>query len=271
MQHKFITFIGGGNMAQAIIFGLLQQGYPAHKLMVCDPNPSRRDIFAARGIMVSDNNIEAAIRAEVVLLAVKPQMMEAVCLPLQAVDFSHKLLISIAAAISLQRLHDLLPSAANIVRVMPNTPALVSAGMSGLFAAPSLAQDLKDFAEALLAAVGKTCWLAQESDMHKITAASGSSPAYFFAFMEAMQLMLMDSGIDENMARLLVQQSALGAAKMAEQNPQISLSLLRENVTSKGGTTAAALAVFNRCGLDDMVKQAMAACIARSQEMEKLF
>ncbi len=271
MQHKLITFIGGGNMAQAIVFGLLKRGYPAQQIIVCDPNEDRRALFAARGTQVSADNLTSAQRAEVVLLAVKPQVMAEVCAPLSALDFSDKLLISIAAAISVQRLTALLPSAQHIVRVMPNTPALVSEGMAGLFAAPSVSQEFKTFAEELLNAVGKTCWVAQEEDMHAVTAASGSSPAYFFLFMEAMQRALTEMGLDEENSRLLVQQSALGAAKMVTENPQSSLAVLRENVTSKGGTTAAALAVFNQQNLTQTVQQAMQACVARSQEMEKLF
>ncbi|HBO37060.1 MAG TPA: pyrroline-5-carboxylate reductase [Pasteurellaceae bacterium] len=271
MQHKLITFIGGGNMAQAIVFGLLKQGYPAKQIIVCDPNAERRAIFAEKGVQVSDNNEQSASRAEAVLLAVKPQVLAEVCHSLNTVDFSAKLVISIAAAISIKRLTALLPSAQNIVRVMPNTPALVSEGMAGLFAEPSLPQAFRTFAEDLLNAVGKSCWVTQEEDMHGITAGSGSSPAYFFLFMEAMQKALKEIGFSEENSRLLVQQSALGAAKMVAENPQLALTTLRENVTSKGGTTAAALTVFNERDLTQTVQQAMQACIARSQEMEKLF
>lgn len=271
MQHKLIAFIGGGNMAQAIVFGLLKRGYPAQQIIVCDPNEERRTLFAEQGTQVSADNLASVQRAEVVLLAVKPQVMTEVCSPLKQANFQHKWLISIAAAISIEKLTALLPSAKNIVRVMPNTPALVSEGMAGLFAVPSVSQEFKTFAEDLLNAVGKTCWVAQEADMHAVTAASGSSPAYFFLLMQAMQQALTEMGFDENTSRLLIQQSALGAAKMAIDNPQLSLASLRENVTSKGGTTAAALAVFNQQNLTQTVQQAMQACVARSQEMEKLF
>ncbi|WP_373100864.1 MULTISPECIES: pyrroline-5-carboxylate reductase [Pasteurellaceae] len=271
MQHKLIAFIGGGNMAQAIVFGLLKKGYPAQQIIVCDPNQDRRDIFAAQGVQVSDDNLAAATRAEAVLLAVKPQVIGAVCAPLSAVNFADKLLISIAAAVPVARLQALLPGARHIVRVMPNTPAFVSAGMAGLFAEPNLPQPLKAFAQELLNAVGESCWVEKESDMHLITAASGSSPAYFFLFMEAMQNALTEMGLTETDARLLVQQSAFGAAKMAAENPALSFAQLRQNVTSKGGTTAAALAVFTQHDLEQTVRQAIRACVQRSQEMEKLF
>lgn len=273
MQQKSICFIGGGNMAQAIVFGLLKQGYAPQKIMVCDPNQEKRELFQQHGVLATENHQQALAEAEVVVLAVKPQIAAQVCQQIQqsAVDFSHRLLISIMAAIPLQRLRELLPSARHIVRVMPNTPALVSAGMSGLFAPVQLKAEFKQFAADLLSAVGEICWLENEAEMHAVTAASGSSPAYFFLFMQAMQQALLKMNLDEQQARLLVQQSALGAAKMVVQNPQLSLQQLRENVTSKGGTTAAAIAVFEQQQLNQIVEQAMQACVQRSQEMEKLF
>ena len=271
MQQKSICFIGGGNMAQAIVFGLLKKSYTANLITVCDRNESKRKLFAEQGVNTTTDPAQGAAQADVVVLAVKPQSAAETCITLSAVDFSDKLVISIMAAISTQRLTALLPTAQNIVRVMPNTPSLVSEGMAGLFAQSSVAAELQSFAEELLNAVGKTCWVTAENDMHKVTAASGSSPAYFFLFMEAMQHALLNMGLTEKQARELIQQSAFGAAKMVVDNPQTSLTTLRENVTSKGGTTAAALAVFNDKHLVDTVEQAMLACVARSKEREMLF
>ncbi|MBN6063133.1 pyrroline-5-carboxylate reductase [Aggregatibacter actinomycetemcomitans] len=271
MQHKLVTFIGGGNMAQAIVFGLLKRGYPADKIIVCDPNEEKRDLFAQKGVRTAMDNVAAAAQADVVLLAVKPQMLADVCAPLSAVDFQRKLVISIAAAISLARLTALLPSAQSIVRVMPNTPALVGEGMAGLFAAKNTSENDRTFAQDLLSAVGKTLWLDSEEQMHAVTAASGSSPAYFFQLLEAMQQGLQQMGLNEQQARELVQQAMLGSAKMVVENPQLELAILRQNVTSKGGTTAAALNVFNQHQFNDIVQQAMQACVARSKEMEILF
>ena len=254
MQHKLIAFIGGGNMAQAIILGLLKQGYPAEQIIVNDPNEEKKAFFANLGVATSENNVESVIKAEVVLLAVKPQMMADVCLPLSAVDFSDKLLISIAAGISTERLNALIPSANAVVRAPKNT-----------------SENHRTFAQDLLGAVGRTVWVDDETQMHAVTAASGSSPAYFFLMLEAMQQALIKMNIDEKTARELVQQSMLGAAKMVIENPQIALSTLRENVTSKGGTTAAALAVFDAQHLNQTIEQAMQACLSRSQEMETLF
>ncbi|ABR75116.1 pyrroline-5-carboxylate reductase [Actinobacillus succinogenes] len=271
MSHKSLYFIGGGNMAQAIVFGLLKQGYPADKITVCDRNQAKRDLFAAQGVRITQNPETAAVQAEIVVLAIKPQAAAELAQSLSAVDFSDKLLISIMAAIPVRRLTALFPTVRYIVRVMPNTPALVSAAMSGLFAPENVPDELKRQAAALLTAVGEICWVEKESDMHIVTAASGSSPAYFFLFMEAMQQTLLTMGLTDEQARKLIQQSALGAAKMAIENPQTPLSLLRENVTSKGGTTAAALAVFNEHQFARTLQLAMQACVARSQEMEKLF
>ena len=143
--------------------------------------------------------------------------------------------------------------------------------MAGLFADKNTPEIDRTFAEDLLSAVGKTTWVTNEDHMHAVTAASGSSPAYFFQFLEAMQQGLMEMGLDENQSRELVQQAMLGSAKLVIENPQTALSTLRENVTSKGGTTAAALNVFNQHQFNNIIKQAMQACVARSQEMEKLF
>ncbi|WP_454901960.1 pyrroline-5-carboxylate reductase [Aggregatibacter sp.] len=271
MQHKLVCFIGGGNMAQAIVFGLLKQAYPADKIIVCDPNEEKRALFAQKGVRTLTDNVAAVGQAEVVLLAVKPQVLADVCAPLSAVDFSDKLLISIAAGISVARLIALLPTAHAVVRVMPNTPALVGEGMAGLFAAKNTSENDRTLAQDLLSAVGKTLWVASEEHMHAVTAASGSSPAYFFQFLEAMQQGLIDMGLSANNARELVQQAMLGSAKMVLENPQVDLSTLRQNVTSKGGTTAAALNVLDQHQFNDIVQQAMQACVARSKEMETLF
>ena len=271
MQHKLIAFIGGGNMAQAIVFGLLKQAYPADKIIVCDPNEEKRALFAQKGVRTSTDNVAAVAQAEVILLAVKPQVLAEVCSPLSAVDFSDKLLISIAAGISVKRLTAFLPTAQSVVRVMPNTPALVGEGMAGLFAAKNTSENDHTLAQDLLSAVGKTLWVASEEHMHAVTAASGSSPAYFFQFLEAMQQGLIEMGLSADNARELVQQAMLGSAKMVVENPQLDLSTLRQNVTSKGGTTASALNVLNQYQFNDIVQQAMQACVARSKEMETLF
>tara|TARA_Y100001956_G_C4128436_1_gene191821 strand:+ start:4980 stop:5798 length:819 start_codon:yes stop_codon:yes gene_type:complete len=272
MEQKKITFIGAGNMARSIIAGLVASGYPAKLITATDPNQEQRDFLANQyGINTEADNFTAAKEADAIVLAVKPQLMELVGGGLHDVDFSHKLVISIAAGISAQRLDEMLGAKLNLVRVMPNTPALVSKGMSGLFAPQHVCEQDKQFAADLMGAVGKVCWVEHESGINNVIAAAGSAPAYFFLFMEAMQAEAIAQGFDADTARLLVQQSALGAAEMVVANPEIELSTLREQVTSKGGTTAEALRTFNEHQLSDIVAKAMQAAVARAEEMEALF
>lgn len=270
MNHLKLAFIGTGNMAFAIIQGLLKSGYPASQILACNKsNAARRAELQAVGIHTELTNQAAVAEADVVVLAVKPQVMAEVCAEFSGLDFSNKLVISVAAGISVARLEQLLPSAKNIVRTMPNTPALIGEGLTGLFAKPTVNSTACTFAETLMSAVGKCYWVQEEAQLNHIIALTGSSPAYFFRFMEAMQAEALKMGFSEADARLLVQQAALGAAKLVAANPDISLSTLRENVTSKGGTTAQALAVFEQAKLGETVSSAMQAAIARAQEMEK--
>ncbi len=272
MEQKKITFIGAGNMARSIIAGLVASGYPASFITATDPNQEQRDFLSKQyGINTQADNLIAANDADVIVLAVKPQLMEVVAQGLQEVDYRHKLVISIAAGINAARLNDMFGATLNLVRVMPNTPALVGLGMSGLYAPDHVTQSDKTFAAYLLEAVGKVCWVEQESGINNVIAAAGSAPAYFFLFMEAMQQEAIAQGFDKQTARLLVEQSALGAAQMVVDNQETELSTLREQVTSKGGTTAEALRTFNEHQLQDIVAKAMQAAVIRAEEMEKLF
>lgn len=270
MQHKKIAFIGAGNMAFAIISGLIKSGYPANQIIARNKsNETRRSQLRAMGVQVDLSNLDAVTQADVVILAVKPQMMAEVCGEFAQVDFRAKWVISVAAGISVARLEQLLPTATNIVRTMPNTPSLIGEGIAGLFAKKSVEPAACQFAEQLLSAVGKCYWVETEAEINQIIAITGSSPAYFFKFMEAMQEAAIKMGFSEQDARYLVQSAALGAAKMVVENPEVTLATLRENVTSKGGTTAQALAVFEQRELNATVEQAMNAAIKRAEEMEK--
>lgn len=272
MEQKKITFIGAGNMARSIIAGLVASGYPANLITATDPNEEQRSFLTKTyGINTEADNLVAAKNADAIVLAVKPQLMEVVATGLTGTDYSDKLVISIAAGISAQRLNEMFGATLNLVRVMPNTPALVGRGMSGLFAPEHVSEQEKAFAASLLEAVGKVCWVEKESGINNVIAAAGSAPAYFFLFMEAMQAEAIAQGFDKDTARLLVQQSALGAAEMVIANTDTELSTLREQVTSKGGTTAEALRTFNEHQLSDIVAKAMQAAVARAEEMEKLF
>ncbi|WP_127958677.1 pyrroline-5-carboxylate reductase [Serratia microhaemolytica] len=273
MQQRKISFIGAGNMARAIIAGLVESGYRAELITVCAPSAERRDALARDyGVLTSADNISAAQAADVLVLAVKPQVMASVCQALRgAVDFSAKLVLSIAAGVSIDRFYQLLGDGLNIVRIMPNTPALIGKGMSGLYAPEQVDQQDRDYVTDLMHAVGKVCWLEQETAINAVIAAAGSAPAYFFLFMAAMQQQAEQMGFSSQTARQLVQQAAIGAAALAEANPEISLETLREQVTSKGGTTAEAVRVFTEQQLSTTVAQAMQAAVTRAQQMETLF
>ncbi|NLS12882.1 pyrroline-5-carboxylate reductase [Vibrio sp. SM6] len=272
MEQKTIAFIGAGNMARSIIAGLVASGYPAALITATDPNDAQREQLAQQyGVNTTADNVTAATDADVVVLAVKPQLMETVTKEFQTIDCSGKLIISIAAGISAARLDEMFAQPLNLVRVMPNTPALLGFGMSGLYAASHVSDANKTFAQNLLEAIGKVCWVEHEAGINNVIAAAGSAPAYFFLFMEAMQAEAMAQGFDKATARLLVEQSALGAAQMVIGNPEIELGTLREQVTSKGGTTAEALRTFNEHHLSEIVARAMQAAVTRAEEMEKLF
>lgn len=273
MLYRKICFIGAGNMAGAIISGLVENGYPADLISVCAPSTTRRDVLAQKyGVKSSDDNIHCAKEADVVVLAVKPQLMAEVCKPLhEHVDFSAKLVLSIAAGISVARFCEMLGASLNIVRIMPNTPSLVGKGLSGLYAPDYVSQQDREYSSDLMGSVGKICWVETEAGINHIIATAGSAPAYFFLFMEAMQAEAERLGFSPETARMLVEQAASGATALVAASPDKPLSQLRENVTSKGGTTFEALRTFNEQKLPETVSLAMQAAIARAQEMEKLF
>lgn len=273
MQYRKIAFIGAGNMARAIIAGLVAGGYPATSISVCAPSSKNRDALAAEyGVISRADNIACAQAADVIVLAVKPQLMAQVCQPLrEQINFSGKLVLSIAAGILVSRFYQMLGEPLDLVRIMPNTPALVGKGMSGLYAPEQVSQQDRDYASRLMSSVGKTCWVEDESGINGVIAAAGSAPAYFFLFMDAMQQEAQRMGFSQQTARELVEQAAMGAATLAAANPGVPLTTLREQVTSKGGTTAEALRVFNEHHLPAIVAKAMQAAVSRAQEMEASF
>lgn len=275
MQHKrTLAFIGAGNMSRSIIAGLIQAGYPAGRIIAANPSRPKLDELADQfGIRITQNNAEAAREADVIVLAVKPQLMAAMLEALVAElgSLAGKLLISIAAGIKVERLQEMAGGHARIIRTMPNTPSLLGLGMTGLYAPTGIDQADRDFAEQMMQAVGKTLWVAQESGINGVIAAAGSAPAYFFLFMQGIAEEAEAMGFSPEQARLLVQQTALGAAAMVEQNPELSLQALREQVTSKGGTTAEAVKTFQEQGLMPLTARAMQAAVTRAGEMETLF
>ncbi len=267
MKNGKITFIGGGNMARSLIGGLITDGFNPQNIHVADPNPdSRQSLTATYPVHSYDCNLTAAQDCDILVLAVKPQQLQSVARQLAPQWSADALLISIAAGLQLEDIARWIsPSnTAAIVRVMPNTPALVQAGASALCANHHVSPAQRDHTEALLRAVGTTVWIENESQMDAVTALSGSGPAYFFLLMEAMEQAAIEMGLDPETARLLCLQTAFGAAKMALES-SVSTATLRERVTSPGGTTEQALKTFEAGDLRALVKKSLIAAADQSQ------
>ncbi|QUM79129.1 pyrroline-5-carboxylate reductase [Moritella sp. 5] len=274
IMNKKIAFIGAGNMASSLIGGMITDGYPAELIYAASPTRTRLDLLAEKfSINTTQDNHAAVAAADIIILAVKPQLMADVCSHLaeQSANYRGKLFVSVAAGVTVERLQSLLADNQPIVRSMPNTPALVQKGMTGLFPSPEVSDNDIKTIDQIMMAVGKTCWVDDEADLNTIIAATGSSPAYFFLFMEAMQESIIGMGFTQQQARELVQQAAAGSAELVIQNPHIDLATLRQNVTSKGGTTAEALRTFEEQNLRSTVNKAMQAAVSRAEEMQKLF
>ncbi|MFW1736166.1 pyrroline-5-carboxylate reductase [Acinetobacter sp. ULE_I001] len=259
-----ITFIGGGNMAQALIGGLLSRGLPATRITVSDPFENIRQLLQEKDVHVTDDNIAAIKNADIVVFAVKPQVLGGVLKPLKGL-LEDKLLISIVAGAEIQTISDLTGSE-RIVRVMPNTPALVQTGAHGIFAQEEVSAKDRELATQVLASTGLTIWVTSEAQIDAVTAVSGSGPAYFFYMMESMIRAGKNMGLDEKVATALTLQTALGAAQMAITSSNAP-SELRKNVTSPNGTTQAALEVFDRAQISQNIQTALAAAQKRSQEL----
>lgn len=268
-----IAFLGAGNIAQAIMGGLLgSDGLPDsknrdHKLFAFDPVDACRNAAADIGATISGSNREAIKQAEVVILCVKPNVVPAL-VEEEAASLKDKLTISVAAGITTETILGQLGPDAAVVRCMPNTPALVKTGMTALFATPGVTDTQKDLAQDILSAVGETLWVQEESALDAVTAVSGSGPAYFFLIMEAMIAAAEAEGLGPETARQLVLQTALGASTMAHASTD-SPAQLRINVTSPGGTTQAALETFEALGLPDTVRKAVKAARIRSEELSQ--
>lgn len=263
-----VAFIGAGNMARSLIVGMLQEAGNL-QLRVSDPDQNQLDVIRSYGsqIFTSTDNAAALQGADVVVLAVKPQMLRTVIEPLQ--DLAQKqrpLFVSVAAGIREESLNAWLGGHLPIVRCMPNTPALVKAGATGLYANPQVSKEQRSLAESILRTVGITLWFEDEAKLDAVTAVSGSGPAYFFLVMEAMQAAAESLGLKPEDAQLLVVQTALGAARLALESDQKPAEL-RKQVTSKGGTTEAALNKLNTGGLVPLFAEALQAAAQRSKEL----
>ncbi|WP_055325178.1 pyrroline-5-carboxylate reductase [Ralstonia solanacearum] len=263
-------FIGGGNMASALIGGLIARGAQGANIVVVDPTEAAR----AHAVQTWGATADAAPGAEladrdVIVLAVKPQQMREVCAQL-APHLGDSLVLSVAAGIRIQDLSRWLNGHARIVRAMPNTPALSGRGMTGLAADAGLSGTDRDTASAIANAVGKSVWVPGEAQIDAVTAISGSGPAYVFYFIEAMQQAAQELGLSAEAGRLLAAETFIGAATLAGQSSE-PVEVLRERVTSKGGTTYAAITAMEAAGIKPAFVRAMHAAAARSKEMGEAF
>ena len=266
MSKTRIAFIGAGNMAASLIGGLRAQGLEAAQIRASDPGAEQRaKIHAEHGIDLFESNAEAIEGADVVVLSVKPQAMKAVCQALQPNLQDGQLIVSIAAGITCASLQSWV-GARPVVRCMPNTPALLRQGVSGLYATAEVSGEQRQQAEQLLSAVGIALWLDSEAQLDAVTAVSGSGPAYFFLLIEAMTAAGEKLGLSREVASKLTLQTALGAAHMAVSS-DVDAAELRRRVTSPNGTTEAAIQSFQADGFEALVQKALGAAAHRSAEM----
>jgi len=266
MSNTRIAFIGAGNMAASLIGGLRAKGLEASQIRASDPGAdTRARVSNEHGIETFADNAEAIQGVDVIVLAVKPQAMKAVCESLRPSLQPHQLVVSIAAGITCASMNTWLGEQP-IVRCMPNTPALLRKGVSGLYATAEVTAEQRDQAQELLSAVGIAVWLEQEQQLDAVTAVSGSGPAYFFLLIEAMTAAGVKLGLPHEVAEQLAEQTALGAANMAVDS-DVDAAELRRRVTSPGGTTQAAIESFQAGGFEALVEKALGAAAHRSAEM----
>ena len=264
-----IIFLGGGNMANALIGGMLRQGFAAADIHVVDPGTDARDRLAAAYAVNCHESAESAPAApDIVILAVKPQQMKEAAAPLVG-KLGNAVVVSIAAGLDMAALSRWLGGHRRIVRSMPNTPALVGAGITGLCALPEVDPEGRAAAERVLRAVGSTVWIADESRMDAVTAISGSGPAYVFLFIEALQAAAAELGLDAEQGRQLAIDTVRGAAALAAASDEPA-AVLRERVTSKGGTTEAALRVMGDKGVKEGIVAGCLAAEARGKELGRI-
>jgi len=270
MNTNKIGFIGGGNMATSLMSGLIDSGHAPAAIWVSDVNAEvLARLEATLGVNAVDSNDGLVEAVDVVVLAVKPQSLKEVAVNIaDLIRQKQSLVVSIAAGINQHTLAAWLGDGTPIVRCMPNTPALVLTGATALHANHYVSTKQRDLAENIMRSVGISLWVEHEGELDTVTAVSGSGPAYFFLLMEAMEATAVELGLSAVTARLLVQQTALGAAKIALESPE-SPEQLRKRVTSPGGTTQQAIQAFEQGGFTTLVANALKAAYSRSIEMSK--
>jgi pyrroline-5-carboxylate reductase len=267
-----IAFLGGGNMARALIAALRRAGHPADRIAVGEPSQSQRELLAAEsGVAAVADNAEAVRGAGAVVLAVKPQDMAQVVTPLRGeLAAGAPVVLSVAAGLRVADLAAFCGAGARIVRAMPNRPAFVGAGATGLFAGPGVDARDRERCEWIMAAAGRIAWIDDESLMDAVTALSGSGPAYFFLLAEALAEAGVAQGLPPETARRLAAATLHGAGMMAA-GDDVDLARLRTEVTSRGGTTEAALSALESAGFRAAVSSAVAAATERGRELSRQF
>lgn len=266
-----ILFIGGGNMTTAILSGLIAQKYPASLLFVLDRNPDKlknlQQHYQINPISTLEQ-IASLPTPEIIILSIKPQDSEKVCLELNSIfSLSKPLIISVMAGITVQKLERWFGEQSPIIRAMPNTPSKIQLGATGLFKNSQVNLTQQALTETIFSATGQWAWLDQEDQIDAIIALSGSGPAYFFYLIELMEKTAIELGLPGELAKNFAIQTAYGAGQLAHEYQDIPISQLRAQVTSKGGTTAAAIHTFEQGGLPLLVSQAMRAAKIRAREL----
>ncbi|MCK7544555.1 pyrroline-5-carboxylate reductase [Marinobacter bryozoorum] len=265
-----IGFIGAGNMASAIIGGMLDSGFRAGSIWASAPDDEHLQTIRRKfGVSVTTDNRYCAQQADVLVLAVKPQIMADVCRDIApVVQNTRPLMVSIAAGLTSETLDEWLGGGLPLVRVMPNTPSLVGKGAAGLYANDAVSEQQKETVESIFNSIGKALWLDDEEQLHAVTALSGSGPAYFFLMLEALEAAATEAGIEAGTARELAIQTMAGAAEMAARSEHDPAQLKR-NVMSPGGTTEQAITTFEDGGMRTLVDKAYKAAMTRSKEMAR--
>ncbi|MHB8453453.1 MAG: pyrroline-5-carboxylate reductase [Acidiferrobacterales bacterium] len=268
MKRHIIGFVGAGNMARCLAGGLLNNGWDKQNLILSDPDAGQRSAASeALGLATFEDNTDIAARAEVLVLATKPQALHGVATGIAAaVQKRRPLVISIAAGVRVDDIQRWLGNGLGIVRAMPNTAALIGSGATGLYANAVVTQAQRDETESILRAVGVTAWLEDEALMDVVTAVSGSGPAYFFLVMESLERAALAQGLDPATAHLLTLETAFGAARMALEGAEEPAEL-RRRVTSPGGTTERALQVLEHGQIGRLFADAVAAAVTRAREL----
>ena len=267
LDETVIGFIGAGNMAGSIIRGLIGAGKNPESIFVTDIDDQKLQSITAETSVNSTATKKMPSLVDVLILAVKPQVMKSVCQEIINVD-TVQLIISVAAGIKITQVEQWLNSEAAIVRCMPNTPALVGEGATGLFANKLVSDHQRTLVQSIMGSVGLTSWMKNEKDMDTVTALSGSGPAYFFLLMEAMQEVAQELGLKKDVAENLICQTAIGASKLIQESNDSSL-ILRKKVTSPGGTTERAISVFESGNIRGLVRDALIAARDRSIELSE--